>query len=49
MKRFWKIRVIIDTTYPVSVTNISGDIQYKFGQDFTLDSEQGLFTLKIPI
>ena len=38
--------VIIDTTYPVSVTNISGDIQYKFGQDFTLDSEQGLFYIK---
>ena len=36
---------LLDTTYPVQVTNASGSIEYQYGTDFTVDSEIGFFNI----
>jgi hypothetical protein len=37
---------VYDTIHPVLLTNSSGDIVYKIGQDYTLDAEIGSFYIK---
>ena len=34
---------VYDTTYPVTVTNVAGDVTYNFGVDYTINSTVGTF------
>jgi hypothetical protein len=36
---------LLDTTYPVQVTNASGSIEYQYGTDFSVDPEIGFFNI----
>ena len=39
---------VYDTIYPVTVTNVAGDVTYEYGVDYSVISENGTFLISNP-